>query len=108
MSHPGTSGPTELLGTLLPQGGAGLNDTLTEVTRSIENLMPASQLQAQALLANTQAIIQNTTTNSSIGAVDTIAKVASTFTGGLLGLSPILSGLLGLFGGGNSPPRHRS
>jgi hypothetical protein len=106
MSNTGNSGLTEFLGALLPRGGAGLTDTLSAVSRSIETLMPASQQQAQALLANTQAIIQNTTAHSSSSTADTIGKITSTFTGGLLGLSPILSGLLGLFGGGSSsaPP----
>jgi hypothetical protein len=68
--------------------------------------VPASQLQAEALLANTQAIAQSTSAHGAGSVTNTIGNVASTFTGGLLGgLSPILSGLLGLFaGGGSSTP----
>ncbi|MBZ5590641.1 MAG: hypothetical protein LAP39_00280 [Acidobacteriia bacterium] len=69
--------------------------------------MPASQLQAEALLANTQAVAASTSAHGAGGVAENIGNVASTFTGGLLGgLSPILSGLLDLFGGGGSstPP----
>jgi hypothetical protein len=102
----GNSGMGQLLSAFLPQGSGGLGDTLTELTRNLGNLVPASQLQAEALLANTQAVAQNTSGHGS-GAADTIGKVASTLTGGLLGgLSPILSGLMSLFGGGgpSTPP----
>ncbi len=101
----GSAGMGQLLSALLPQGGAGLGDALTQLTKNLGNLVPASQLQAEALLANTQAIVQNTTAHGS-SAVDTAGQVASTLTGGLLGgLSPILSGVLSLFsGGGSSTP----
>lgn len=100
---PGSSGPglNQLVEALLPQGGAAFTDTVAALTRNLGNLVPASQLQAEALLANTQAIVANTTAHSAGGVADTISKVTSTFTGGLLGgLSPILSSVLGLFGGG--------
>jgi len=97
------SGLTGLLQDLLPQGGASFTDTLTALSTNLGNLVPASQLQAEALLANTQAITNSTTSHSAGGVAETVGNVASTFTGGLLGgLSPILSGLLGLFGGGGS------
>jgi hypothetical protein len=96
------AGMGQLLSALLPQGGGAFADTLSELTRNLGNLVPASQLQAEALLANTQAIAQNTASHGS-GSADTIGQVASTLTGGLLGgLSPILSGLMSLFGGGGS------
>jgi hypothetical protein len=92
----------QLVSAVLPQGAGAFADALGELTRNLGNLVPASQLQAEALLANTQAIVQNTTAHNS-GAADTIGKVASTLTGGLLGgLSTILSGLLSLFGSGAS------
>ena len=96
----GNAGIGQLLSALLPQGAGAFADSLSQLTRNLGNLVPASQLQAEALLANTQAIVQNTTSHGSTSA-DTIGKVASTLTGGLLGgLSPILSGLMSLFGGG--------
>ena len=98
----GNAGMGQVLSAILPQGTGAFADTLSDLTRNLGHLVPASQLQAEALLANTQAIVQNTTAHSS-GAADTIGKVASTLTGSLLGgVSPILSGLMSLFGGGES------
>ena len=98
----GNSGLGQLVSAVLPPGAGGFGDTLTELTRNLRNLVPTSQLQAEALLANTQAITQSTTGRGS-GSVEMIGKVASTLTGGLLGgLSPILSGVMSLFGGGAS------
>lgn len=98
----GNTGLGQVTGALLPQGAGGFGDALNELTRNLGNLVPTSQLQAEALLANTQAIAQNTTAHGG-GAGEMIGKVASTLTGGLLGgLSPILSGVMSLFGGGGS------
>ena len=59
------SGTGQLLSALLPQGAGAFADTLTALTNNLGNLVPASQLQAEALLANTQAIAQNTTAHGS-------------------------------------------
>jgi hypothetical protein len=101
---PGTSN-ADLSG-LLPQAATNLASTLTEVSRGIGDLAPASQLQVQALIANTQAVTQNTSTRDTTSVLSTIGTLASSLTGGALSLSPILSGLLHLFGGGtsNAPP----
>lgn len=96
------SGIGQLLSGLVPPSAGGLGEALTELTRNLGNLVPAGQLQAEALLANTQAIVQNTTAHGG-GAASTVSQVVSTLTGGLLGgLSPILSGVMSLFGGGGS------
>jgi hypothetical protein len=100
----GTSTVTELLKSLLPQTVSGLNDHLTQLTQSVGYLVPASQQQAEALLANTQALAQNTSSHGSGGIASTLGNIASTLTGGALSLSPILSGILSLFGGGSSAP----
>jgi hypothetical protein len=105
-TNPESSGFTNLIGSLLPQGVSGFADTVTQLSQGITNLVPANQLQAEALLANTQAVLQNTTVHTSGSTVSTITNIASSLTGGLLGLSPILSGLVSLFGSGGShtPP----
>ena len=102
----GTSNVTELLKSLLPQTVSGLNDHLTQLTQNVGYLVPASQLQAEALLANTQALAQNTSSHGSGGIASTLGNIAATLTGGALSLSPILSGIVSLFGGGGSsaPP----
>jgi hypothetical protein len=97
---------TELLRGVLPQTVTTLNDHLTQLTQGIGYLTPASEMQAQALLANTQALAVNTTAHSSGGVTGALSGIASTLTGGLLSVSPILSGIMSLFGGGgsSSPP----
>src|SRR5204863_8552429 len=91
---------------LLPPGFSSVGGTLAELTRGIGVLAPASQVQAEALLTNTQAIVQNTTAHATAGVTGTISNIASSLTGGLLSLSPILSGLMHLFENGSSstPP----
>lgn len=100
------SGLNELISGILPQTINNLNDHLTQLTQGISYLTPASEMQAQALLANTQALAQNTSAHSSsVGVVSTLSGIASTLTGGLFSVSPVLTGILGLLGGGsNSPP----
>ena len=102
----GNSSLTELLSGVLPQTVSSLSDQLAQLTQGIGYLTPASEMQAQALLANTQALAENTTSHSSGGVASTLGGIASTLTGGLLSVSPILSGIMSLFGGGgsSSPP----
>ena len=101
----GSSNAVDLSG-LLPQAASNLASTLTEVSRGIGNLAPASQLQVQALIANTQAVTQSTSAHDTSSMSSTIGALASSLTGGALSLAPLLSGLLHLFGGGtsNAPP----
>lgn len=91
---------------VLPQTVTSLNDQLTQLTQGINYLTPASQAQAEALMANTQALAENTDSHSSGSTASTISSIASTVTGGALSLSPILTGIMSLFGGGgsSSPP----
>jgi len=98
---PRSSHAADLSG-LLPPGSSAFAETMTQVSQGLGTLVPASQLQAQALIANTQAVTQNTSAHDSSSVLATLGKVASGLTGGALSLSPILSGLLRLFGGGTS------
>jgi hypothetical protein len=97
---------TELISGVLPQAVTNVTDQLAQLTQGISYLTPASEMQAQALLANTQALGENTTAHSSGGVSGALGSIASTLTGGLLSVSPILSGIMSLFGGGgsSSPP----
>jgi len=96
---------TELISTVMPTVN-NLGEQLDQLTQGISYLTPASEMQAQALLANTQALAQNTETHSSGGVASALGGIASTLTGGLLSISPILSGIMSLFGGGgpSGPP----
>ena len=100
-SSQGSGIVASILTTLLPQSLSNVNESLNQVSSSIASLLPAAQQQTEALLTNTQAI-QSAGAQRSGGITDTIDKVASTFGGGLLAASPILSGLLSLFGGGSA------
>lgn len=80
---------------------AGAGDQ-TALATELEQLSTVSQGQAEAVSANTQAVIQNTVAHASStgSALQTAGSVASKVFG--LGLSPLLSGLVRLFGGGKS------
>jgi hypothetical protein len=76
---------------------------LTSLTAQITSLTSIQQSQISALQDNTQAVTQNTTSKTSSGSSvgSTVASAASSFLGGgLSSLSPLLGGLLSLFGGG--------
>lgn len=105
MNPLGAGNVSSLLEGLLPPGFSSVGETLTELTRGIGVLAPATQTQAEALLTNTQALVQDTTAHAASSVAGTITHIASSLTGGILSLSPILSGLLHLFeGGGSSTP----
>jgi hypothetical protein len=76
---------------------AGLSDAL-----QIEQLRITGQAQTEALLANTAALLKNTSARGSSSTGTTAGGVAESVLGGLGGglLSPLISGLIGLFGGG--------
>jgi hypothetical protein len=76
---------------------------LTSLTTQISSLTSIQQSQISALQDNTQALTQSTTSKTSSGSSvgSTVASAASSFLGGgLSSLSPLISGLLSLFGGG--------
>lgn len=104
-SAPGTD-PSKLLSSVLPQSLNSLNQTLTELTSGFAGLTATSQAQLQALLANTQAITQNTVAHGTAGIGGTLEQIGSGLLGNVLSSFPLISGLLSLFGGGGSqsPP----
>jgi hypothetical protein len=99
----GSGGGSSFTNEVLQGGGSDVTDQLTSLTTQISSLTSVQQSQISALQDNTQAVTQNTTSKtgsgSSIGS--TLESAASSFLGGgLSSLSPILGGLLSLFGGG--------
>ena len=106
VSSTGTSNSAEsstsLLSSLLPSGNTDVTEQLTSLTTQISSLASVQQAQVSALQDNTQAVSQNTSSKSSgeasIGS--TVESAASSFLGGgLSSLSPLISGILSLFGG---------
>jgi hypothetical protein len=92
------------IGASFSAGGSD-SSSLSNATNEISQLRTAYQQQAQLITANTQALQSNTSSQSSHSVGSTIGNVASGFLGGSLGLlSPIVSGIMSLFGGGSSTP----
>ncbi len=87
-------------------GGSGTSSSMSQASNEIMQLRTAYQQQAQLIAANTQALQSNTSVQSNGHSVgSTLGGLASTFLGGGLGLlSPIVSGIASLFGGGPSAP----
>jgi hypothetical protein len=97
-------GAAASIGSGLTEGSnSDITGQLTSLTTQITSLSSIQQSQITALQDNTQAVTQNTTSKgtggSSVG--NTVASAASSFLGGgLSSLSPLIGGLLSLFGGG--------
>ena len=87
----------------LPASGGATADTLGQLAQQLQQLQTVSQAETETVQANTLAVSQNTTQLGQSGP-STASKVGSTLESlGLgLGVSPLISGLLGLFGGGSS------
>ena len=79
-----------------------LAGALSQAGQQILQLQSAYQQQASLISENTQAIQSNTSSHSSGSGV--LGNVTSHLFGGALGfLSPIISGIAGLFGGHSTP-----
>ena len=78
--------------------------SLSEAAQQIAQLRETYQQQSDLIQANTQAL-QNSASQSGHSTASTVGGLASSLFGGALGLiSPIISGLTQLFGGGAAAP----
>jgi hypothetical protein len=78
-----------------------VNEQLSTLASQVGSLASVQQSQVSATQDNTQALGQNTTTKGSGGSAgSTAGGIASSILGS--GLSPIITGLLSLFGGGST------
>jgi hypothetical protein len=96
-------GGASITGGVFQSGDSDVTEQLTALTTQITSLTSIQQSQISALQDNTQAVTQNTSSKGSGGSSvgSTVASAASSFFGGgLSSLSPLLGGLLSLFGGG--------
>ena len=101
VSGPGGSGSIATLGGLLQGPVKNVTDQMSTLTSQIATLNSTQQTQIGVTQDNTQALTQNTSTKSGGSSVgSTIGSIASSVLGG--GLSPIVSGLISLLGGGGS------
>jgi hypothetical protein len=74
-----------------------------QLAQQLQQLQTVSQAESESVTQNTQAISANTAQLGQ-GGTSTAGKAASTIESTLglgLGLSPLISGLMGLFGGGS-------
>ncbi len=100
------SGAGASLGGSSGSGGSssGVTDQLSQLAQQLQQSQTVNQTETETVLANTQAVTQNTTQLGSSGP-STASKAGSTIESTLglgLGLSPLITGLLSLFGGGGS------
>jgi hypothetical protein len=111
----GTTGTAQQVvsgaGAAVGSGGAssgssssGVTEQLSQLARQLQQLQTVNQTETQTVLANTQAVTQNTTQLGQSGP-SAASQAGSTLQSTLglgLGLSPLITGLLSLFGGGGS------
>jgi hypothetical protein len=103
-SSAGGGGGGSIAGGVLQSSNSDVTEQLTSLTTQITSLTSIQQSQISALQDNTQAVTQNTTSKTSSGSSvgSTVESAASSLLGGglLSSLSPLLGGLLSLFGSG--------
>ena len=78
-----------------------LNGQLTTITQQLQQLETVNQTQIEAMQQNTQAVAQSTSTKGQSGSTGkSVGSTLESVFGFGLGLSPLISGLVSLFGGG--------
>ena len=98
----GSSANTANLGGLLQGPVKDVTEQITELAHQTSILNSTQLTQVGATQENTQAVTNNTTTKSGgSSTASNIGNIASGLLGNVLSLSPIISGLLSLFGGGS-------
>jgi hypothetical protein len=107
----GSSGNVgQVLSTNAPAGGTGgntsaLTDQLTTIASQLQELQTINQSQMESIEANTSAVTASTSTKGSGSGTSAAGSVGNTLLDVLglgSGLSPLISGLVSLFGGGGS------
>ena len=106
VSNNASSDVATLLGSSSTGSGAGdtsaLTTQITTITQQLQQLQTINQTEIDTIQANTTAVGQNTSGKGSSGQ-STGSAVGSTLEDVFgLGLSPLISGLVSLFGGGGS------
>lgn len=96
-----------LQGVLTSLGAAngGLPEQLTTLAQQLQQLQAINQADAETIKANTQAVAHNNAANVQNGSSSAASTIGNTIKGVLgfgLGVSPLISGLMSLFGGGES------
>ena len=93
------------IGVGVTSNNSDLATSLSQAGQQIAQLQAAYQQQASLITANTQALQGNTSAQAGHSALSTAGGLASSLLGGgsLSLLSPLISGIASLFGGGSAP-----
>ncbi|HEX4133651.1 MAG TPA: hypothetical protein VHY84_03440 [Bryobacteraceae bacterium] len=91
------------IGVGVSSNNTDLGTSLSQAGQQISQLQAAYQQQASLIQANTQAIQGNTSAQSGHSALSAAGSAASGLLGGFGLLSPLISGIAGLFGGSSAP-----
>ena len=95
------SGGASTAAALEPGPNNEITQQISSLVGQISGLNSTQQAAITALQGNTQAVTQNTSSKGSSSSVGSqAAGAAESLFGGALSLSPILSGIMSLFGGG--------
>jgi hypothetical protein len=99
-----TSNPQTAAQSLLPQSTTDFSSALTQAAQQIAGLTASNQNLVDVINNNTQAVTQNSTNHGASGSstASTVESIAGTVFGSGLGVIPLVSSILGLFGGGGS------
>ncbi len=100
---------TSLLGGSVPASGAsGTDESIALLAEQVEQLRAANQVQASVVEQNTAAVTGNTASQSSTGGgLQSVSSAISKVNGNAMSISPLIGGLMKLFGGGgdsSTPP----
>jgi hypothetical protein len=99
----GSGAAANSLSGLLQGSAKDVTEQVSALTSQITTLSSTQQTHIGVTQDNTQAITQNTSSKSSGTSVgSTVGNLASSLLGGSLSLSPLISGLISLFGGSGS------
>ncbi|HEV8147031.1 MAG TPA: hypothetical protein VGP79_11645 [Bryobacteraceae bacterium] len=99
----GTTNPFEEAAALFGKaatGNSAAGDPLLQVAQQLQKLYSTNETLIEATKASTQAVKQSSGTSSGASVLATIGKSLQTVFGSGLGLSPLISGIASLFGGG--------
>lgn len=85
----------------------GVAEQFVSLTEQLRKLRTANQAAADSTKENTRAVERSTSVQSSGSTDSTVGRVVQDVFGSVLGLSPLITGLVRLFGGGggaSAPP----
>jgi hypothetical protein len=101
----GVSGAANNPGSSQQDANNEIVEQMSSLASQISSLNSTQESAVSAIQGNTQAVTQNTSSKGSGSSVASQAgSAAESLFGGALSLSPLISGLMSLFGGGSSAP----